>query len=137
MQYRSSSKIMNSICRYLNHTYVKKERAKGKDIDKLIPRSKNKGRFRHESTGNRWNVEAVFPPGNFRIFSDDFRAIPAGKLEELTGIHRKKNPISSGGNTASISGYFQCFPAGSGDFPASFLQDPAGSGSRNHRSGLL
>jgi len=102
----------------------------------VLPRSKNTGRFRQESTGNRWNMEAVFPAENFRIFSDDFRPIPAGKLRELTGIHRKKNPISSGRNTASTSGYFQCFPAGSGDFSASFLQDPAGSGSRNHRSGI-
>jgi hypothetical protein len=31
---------------------------------------------------------------------------------------------------------FQRFPARSGDFPASFLQNPAGSGGRNHRPGL-
>jgi hypothetical protein len=90
----------------------------------LKPRSKNTGWFWQKSTGNLWNVEAVFPTENFRIFSDDFRPIPAGKLRELTGIHQKKNPISSG--------YFQCFPAGSGDLPASFLEDSARSGSRNH-----
>ncbi len=32
---------------------------------------------------------------------------------------------------------FRCFPARSGDFPASFLQDSAGSGSRNHRPGTF
>jgi hypothetical protein len=35
-------------------------------------------------------VEAVFPPENFRIFSDDFRLVPAGKHRKLAGIHRKK-----------------------------------------------
>ncbi len=59
-------------------------------LNNSYPRSKNTGRFRQESIGNRWNVEAVFPPENFRIFSDDFRLIPTGKLGELTGIHRKK-----------------------------------------------
>jgi len=36
-------------------------------------------------------VEAVFPPENFRIFSDDFRPVPAGKHGKLTGIHWKKS----------------------------------------------
>jgi hypothetical protein len=62
----------------------------GSDHFLLIPRSKNTGRFRQESTGNRWNMEAVFPPENFQIFSDDFRPIPAGNLRQLTGIRRKK-----------------------------------------------
>ncbi len=35
-------------------------------------------------------MEAVFPLENFRIFSDDFRLVPAGKHRELAGIHRKK-----------------------------------------------
>ncbi len=42
-------------------------------------------------------MEAVFPPKTFRIFSDDFRPIPAGKLRELTGIHRKKNLTNESG----------------------------------------
>ena len=54
------------------------------------PRSKNTGRFRQESTGSHRNVEAVFQPENFRIFSDDFRPVPAGKHRELIGIHWKK-----------------------------------------------
>jgi hypothetical protein len=41
----------------------------------------------------------------------------------------------SGRNTASTSGDFRGFPAGSGDVPASFLQDPAGSSGRNLRPG--
>jgi hypothetical protein len=57
----------------------------------VLPRSKITGRFRQESTGNRWNVEAVFPPEIFRIFSDDFLPVPAGKHRKLTGIHRKKS----------------------------------------------
>ncbi len=56
-----------------------------------IPRSKITGRFRQESIGNRWNVEAVFQPENFRIFSDDFRTVPAGKHGKLTGILWKKS----------------------------------------------
>jgi hypothetical protein len=43
------------------------------------PSSKNTGRFRQESTGNHRNVEAAFPSEIFRIFSDDFRPVPAGK----------------------------------------------------------
>jgi hypothetical protein len=56
-------------------------------------------------------VEAVFRPEVFRIFSDDFRPVPArkqGSWQESTG----KNPDN-----------FPCFHAGSCDFPASFLQD--------------
>ena len=56
-----------------------------------IPRSKNTDRFRQESVGNRRNVEAVFPPEMFWIFSDDFRPFPIGKQRKLTGIHRKKS----------------------------------------------
>jgi hypothetical protein len=37
------------------------------------------GRFRQESIGNRWNVEAVFPPENFRIISDRFLPESTGK----------------------------------------------------------
>jgi hypothetical protein len=67
----------------------KDERKTSNNKKSAHPRSKNTGRFRQESTGNRRNVEAVFPPEIFWIFSDDFRPVPAG----------------------------------SGDFPASFLQD--------------
>jgi hypothetical protein len=72
------------------------------------------GRFRQESTENRRNVEAVFPPENFRIFSDDFRPVSVGKHRKLTGIHRKKIQQISGRNTSSTSGYFQYFSAESG-----------------------
>ncbi len=36
-------------------------------------------------------MEAVFLPEIFRIFSDDFRPVPAGKHGKLTRIHRKKS----------------------------------------------
>jgi hypothetical protein len=88
------------------------------------PRSKITGRFRQESTGNRWNVEVVFPPENFRLFPDDFRPVPAGKHRKLTRIHRKKS------NEFPV-GILLPLPAISG----AFLQDPAGSGGRNHRPG--
>jgi hypothetical protein len=54
-----------------------------------------------ENTGNIWNMGGVFPPGIFRIFSHDFRLVPARKYSELTGIHRKSRTISSW-NTASM-----------------------------------
>jgi hypothetical protein len=36
-------------------------------------------------------VEAVFPPEIFRIFSDNFRPVPARKHRKFTGIHWKKS----------------------------------------------
>jgi hypothetical protein len=80
---------------------------------RVVPRSKITGRFRQESTGNRWNVEAVFPSENFRIFSDDFRPVPAEKRRKLTGIHGKKS------NKFPV-GILLPLPAISG----AFLQDP-------------
>jgi hypothetical protein len=59
-------------------------------------------------------VEAVFPPENFRIFSDDFRPVPAGKRRKLTGIHRKKS-------NKFLVEILLPLPAISG----AFLQDPA------------
>ncbi len=66
-------------------------------------------------------VEAVFRPENFRIFSDDFRPVPAGKHGELTGIHRKKSGQFPVGILLPCSSHFRCFPAG--------------SGAQNHRTG--
>ena len=74
------------------------------------------------------------PTGNFSTIS---RWFLTGSCRKLTGIHRKKIQQISGWNTASTSGYFRCFPAGSGDFLASFLQDPAGSERGNHWLGLV
>ncbi len=65
-----------------------------------------------------------------------FRPVPAGKYSKLTGIHRKKSRRFPVGILLPCFSDFRCFPAGSGDFPASFLQDPAGSGGRNHRPGF-
>jgi hypothetical protein len=55
----------------------------------------------------------------------------------LTGICRKKSGRFLIGILLPYSSDFQCFPAGSGDFPASFLQNPEGSGDRNVRPGKL
>jgi hypothetical protein len=33
-----------------------------------------------ENMGNSWSMEAVFPSGIFRVFSDDFRTVPTGIL---------------------------------------------------------
>jgi hypothetical protein len=34
-------------------------------------------------------MEVVFPAGNFRIFSDNFRSVLTEKHRKLTGIHQK------------------------------------------------
>ena len=109
------SKLGNSYC---------KKRSDG--INKLfdIPRSKNTDRFRQESTGNHQNVEAVFPPEIFWIFFDDFQPVPAEKHGKFIGIHRKKSKKFPVGILLPRSGDFRCFPAGSGDFPASFCGIP-------------
>ncbi len=78
-----------------------------------IPGSKITSRFWQESIRNRWNVQAVFPPENFRIFSDDFRPVPAEKHDKLTGIHWKKS------NTFPV-GILLPRPA----ISVAFLQDP-------------
>jgi hypothetical protein len=64
------------------------------------------------------------PTGNF---SDFFRWFPIGSCQRAQKIDW--NPLEkirnfSGQNTTSTSSYFRCFPAGPGDFCASFLQDP-------------
>jgi hypothetical protein len=93
----------------------------------IIPRSKITGRFRQESTGNRWNVEAVFPPENFRIFSDDFRPVAAGKHRKSTGIHRKKSnkfPVGILLPLPMISGAFLRDPATSPLLSCRIRRDP-------------
>jgi hypothetical protein len=71
-------------------------------------------RILQENTENIWNIEAVFPPGIFRIFSNDFRRI----LSESTGSCR--NPLEkirevSDRNTSSN---FLVFSVGNRPFPA-------------------
>ena len=86
------------------------------------PMSKNMGRFRQEYTGSHRNMEAVFRPENFRIFSGAFRSHSSTFRQELVRNHPKKFRN------------FQleyCFhvPVTSGVF----LQVPSGSGDRNLR----
>ncbi len=76
-----------------------------------------------ETAGSRYFRSfcgSSIPAGNFLDFSDDFRPVPTGKQWKLTRIHR----TSPFGILLPCSSDFQCFPAESGDFPASFLQDP-------------
>ena len=117
----SCSRILNNFsnCRWYLCSQVKKYGP--------VPAGKHRKSLEHGSS---------IPTGNFRIFSDDFRPVPAGKHRKLTGIHRKKIRKFPVGILLPCSGDFRCFPAGSGDFPASFLQDPAGSGGRNLRPGV-
>ncbi len=95
------------------------------------------GRFRQEDTGNRRNMEAVFPPKIFRIFSDDFRPISRRKAQKIGWNPPEKNPENSHWNTASTSGDFRCIPAESGDFSACFLHVPVASGGRNVPPGVF
>jgi hypothetical protein len=47
-------------------------------------------RILQESIGNRWNMEAVFRPENFRIFSGGFLPTSCAFRRELSGNHWKK-----------------------------------------------
>jgi hypothetical protein len=82
-------------------------------------------------------MEAVFPPKNVRIFSDDFRPIFRRKAQKICWNLPEKNPENSHWNTASTSGDFRCIPAESGDFFACFLHVTVGSGDRNVRPGIV
>jgi hypothetical protein len=85
-----------------------------------------------------WRIlEAVFQPELFGIFPDDFRQVTTAKHRQLTGIHRKKSQKVPAGILLPFPRDFRCFPVGYGDFPAYFLQNPAGFGGRNHRPEYL
>jgi hypothetical protein len=68
-------------------------------------------------------VEPVFRPEIFRIFSNAFSPVPAGKHKKLVGIHREKSDQLTDGVLLSYSSDLRCFPERYGDFPASFLHD--------------
>ena len=55
-----------------------------------------------EYTGSHRNMEAVFRPENFRIFSDNFRPVPGGKAQESDRNAPEKIQKFSGRNTASM-----------------------------------
>jgi len=65
-------------------------------LQDLAGKMRESHRILQENTGNIWNMEAVFPPGIFRIFSDVFRKDPLGKhwnLSESTGKKSGKFPV--------------------------------------------
>ncbi len=73
-----------------------------------------------------------------RKFFGFFRWFSAGSCRKAQEVDRNRMEKSGQfrvGILLPCSSDFRCFPAGSGDFPGSFLQDPAGSGGRNHRPG--
>jgi len=89
----------------------------------------------HRKHTGRWKQ---YSNQNFlRFFPYDFRPFPIGKHRQLAGIHRKKSKKLPAGILLPFPRNFRCFPTGYGDFSASFLQDPAGYGGRNLRSGLI
>ena len=55
-----------------------------------------------EYTGSHPNMEAVFRPENFQIFSGDFRPVSGGKAQESDRNAPKKIQKFSGRNTASM-----------------------------------
>jgi hypothetical protein len=72
-------------------------------------------------------VEAVFPPENVRIFSDDFRSVPAGKHRKLAGIHRKKFNKFPVGILLPVPAIFDAFlqdPVSISLLSCRILQDP-------------
>ncbi|CAF3355466.1 unnamed protein product [Rotaria socialis] len=89
----------------------------------------------HDSRPN-WVVFKHMNNDDFRIFSSDFRSIPAGKHRNLAGIRRKNPTVFLIGILLPCFSDFQCFPAGNGDFPAYFLEYPTESGDRNARPGI-
>ena len=103
--------IFLCLCIFL-HTQV--DRSCHRILQDLPGKMRESHRILQENTGNTWNMEAAFPPGIFRIFSDDFRTDPARKhwkLSESTG----KNPEIPDRNTASnflvFSVTFRPFPS--------------------------
>src|SRR5579862_9659659 len=64
-----------------------------------------------ENTGKNWNMEAVFPPGIFRIFSDDFRSDPAGKHGKLSESTEKNPENSRPEYCFQLPSIFRCIPA--------------------------
>ncbi len=76
-------------------------------------------------------VEAVFRPEIFWIFSGRLLPTSCGFWQEPTENHWKKSKKILAGMLLPRPSDFRCFPAGHSDFPASFLQGPAGSGDWN------
>ena len=104
-------------------------------LKEYIPRS-NSPAWKRPVPGDSGDfVEAVFRSENFRTFSGDIQPVPAGKYRKLAGIRRKNPAVFLTGILLPRSSDFRCFPGGYGDYPASFLQYPAGSGGRNVRPG--
>jgi hypothetical protein len=71
-----------------------------------------KRKFEQQDNDADTQVEQLGPE-NFRIFTDDFRPIRAGKNRNLTGIHRKKSGQFPIGILPPCSSDFRYFPAGS------------------------
>ncbi len=63
------------------------------------------------NAGNIWNMEAVFPPGISRIFSDDFRTDPARKHRNLSESTEKNPENSRPEYCFQLPSIFRCIPA--------------------------
>jgi hypothetical protein len=68
-------------------------------------------RILKENTGNIWNMEAVFPPGIFQNFFDDFRTDPVGKHENLSESSGKIPDQNIASNFLVFSVVSRLFPA--------------------------
>ncbi len=62
------------------------------------------------NAGNIWNMEAVFPSGISRIFSDDFRTDPAGKHRNLSESTEKNPENSRPKYCFQLPSIFRCNP---------------------------
>jgi hypothetical protein len=81
----------------------------------MIPATGSRG-ILQESTGNSRNVEAVFPPEIYWIFSSEFRSISRALQQEPVGNHRKKSKNFPVGILLPRSGDFRYFPAGTAPY---------------------
>ncbi len=73
----------------------------------LAGKMRESHRILQENTGYIWNMEAVFPPGIFRIFSDDFRKV----LLESTGSCWNSPGNSRPEYCFQLPSIFRCIPA--------------------------
>ena len=65
-----------------------------------------------EYIGSHRNMEAVFQPENFRIFSGGFRPVSGGKVQESDRNAPEKSRNFPVGILLPCSGDFRCIPAG-------------------------
>ena len=80
-------------------------------------KSRKNLRFPQENTGNQWNVEAVFRPEFFRIFSGWLPTRSCRNKQELTGKKFENFPAEI---LLPRSADFRCFPVRTGPYSSTW-----------------